>query len=61
MIWSIHLPELLESILIAKKRVTIRSTIDCLIAQTVIEHDLFLLHNDNDFTIMATAIALKIY
>jgi predicted nucleic acid-binding protein len=44
-----------------KKGVTIRSTIDCLIAQTVIEHDLFLLHNDNDFTVMATAIALKIY
>lgn len=29
--------------------VTIRSTIDCLIAQIVIEHDIILLHNDEDF------------
>ena len=33
--------------------VTIRSTIDCLIAQISIEHDLTLLHNDNDFKNMA--------
>jgi predicted nucleic acid-binding protein len=44
-----------------KKGITIRSTIDCLIAQTALEHDLFLLHNDNDFTVMATVIGLKIY
>ncbi|MDD4091952.1 MAG: PIN domain nuclease [Smithellaceae bacterium] len=42
--------------------VTIRSTIDLLIAQTAIENDLFLLHNDHDFTNMAKAIkALKIF
>jgi hypothetical protein len=28
---------------------TIRSTIDCLIAQTAIEHELFLLHSDQDY------------
>src|SRR5262245_52271932 len=28
---------------------TIRSTIDCLIAQIAIEHNLILLHNDKDF------------
>jgi predicted nucleic acid-binding protein len=32
-----------------RKGLTIRSTIDCLIAQTAIEHDLVLLHNDKDF------------
>ena len=44
-----------------KKGVTIRSTIDCIIAQTAIEHDLFLLHNDTDFDAMATIVPLKIY
>lgn len=44
-----------------EKGITVRSTIDCLIAQTALEHDLFLLHNDNDFNAMATAIPLKIY
>jgi len=32
-----------------RKGITIRSTIDCLIAQIAIEHDLILLHNDKDF------------
>jgi predicted nucleic acid-binding protein len=32
-----------------RKGLTIRSTIDYLIAQTAIEHDLVLLHNDKDF------------
>jgi len=36
--------------------VTIRSAIDCLIAQVAIEHDLRLLHNDRDFTLMAGAL-----
>lgn len=31
------------------KGITIRSTIDCLIAQIAIEQDLFLLHNDQDY------------
>jgi len=44
-----------------KKGITIRSTIDCLIAQTALEHDLFLLHNDNDFNAMTAVISLKIY
>jgi predicted nucleic acid-binding protein len=42
--------------------VTVRSTIDLLVAQTAIENNLFLLHNDNDFTNMAKAIKqLKIF
>ena len=42
--------------------VTIRSTIDCLIAQVAIEHGLDLLHNDGDFDKMALVIPeLKIY
>ena len=44
-----------------RKGVTIRSTIDCIIAQTAIEHDLFLLHNDSDYEAMASVIPLKIY
>ena len=44
-----------------RKGVTIRSTIDCIIAQTAIEHDLFLLHNDSDYDSMARVIPLRIY
>jgi len=44
-----------------KKGITIRSTIDCLIAQTALEYDLFLLHNDNDFNAMTAVISLKMY
>ena len=36
-----------------RKGITIRSTIDCLIAQIAIEHDLILLHNDKDFIQLA--------
>ncbi len=32
-----------------RKGVTIRSSVDCLIAQLVLEHDGFLLHDDDDF------------
>ena len=44
-----------------KKGITIRSTIDCLIAQIVLEHDLFLLHNDKDFTAMASVIGIRLF
>ena len=45
-----------------KKGVTIRSTVDFLIAQTAIENDLLLLHNDADFTAMGRIIReLKLY
>jgi len=44
-----------------RKGVTIRSTIDCIIAQTAMEHDLFLLHNDSDFDAIATVVPLKFY
>jgi hypothetical protein len=44
-----------------RKGVTIRSTIDCIIAQTAIEHDLSLLHHDSDYDAMARVIPLKIY
>jgi len=41
---------------------TIRSTIDLLIAETAIENNLYLLHNDADFDNMAKKITeLKIY
>ena len=36
-----------------KKGVTIRSTIDLIIAEIAIENDLFLLHDDTDFTNIA--------
>jgi len=44
-----------------KKGITIRSTIDCLIAETALENDLFLLHADSDFDLMARVIPLKFY
>ena len=44
-----------------KQGITIRSTIDCLIAQTAIEHDLLLLHRDNDFRAMSRIIPLRFY
>jgi len=34
------------------KGVTVRSTLDCLVAQCAIEHGLVLLHNDRDFAQM---------
>lgn len=37
--------------------VTIRSTVDCLIARLAIEHELQLIHNDRDFTAMSEVIA----
>ncbi len=44
-----------------QKGITVRSTIDCLIVQTALEHDLFLLHNDNDFNEIARVVPLKLY
>jgi predicted nucleic acid-binding protein len=44
-----------------KRGLTIRSTIDCLIAQIALEHNLLLLHSDQDFRLMANVIPLKIY
>jgi len=44
-----------------KKGITIRSTIDCLIAQIAMENDLYLLHDDIDFTRMSEVIPLKIW
>ena len=52
----------LLNVVCKKNGVTIRSTIDLLIAETAIENDLYLLHNDNDFNFMAKAVKnLKIY
>lgn len=43
-----------------KKGMTVSGSIDCLIAQTAIEHGLLLLHNDRDFDRIAKVSALKI-
>lgn len=40
-----------------RKGVTVRSSIDCLIVQCAIEHDLILLHNDKDFKQMGGIVA----
>ncbi|MFZ2447744.1 MAG: PIN domain nuclease [Syntrophobacteraceae bacterium] len=42
-----------------RKGITVRSTVDCLIAQIAIEHNLLLLHSDKDFEAMAEVIPLK--
>ena len=39
-----------------RKGVTIRSTIDCLVAQIAIENDLLLLHSDRDFDDIASVV-----
>lgn len=44
-----------------KKGITINSTIGCLIAQTAIENNLYLLHNDSDFDNIAKISDLKIF
>ena len=44
-----------------KAGITIRSTIDCIIAQTALEHDLMLLHNDRDFHAMTKVVPLKFF
>jgi len=44
-----------------KKGITIRSTIDCVIAEAALENDLFLLHDDKDFDAIAKVVPLKIY
>jgi len=50
------------NMLCRKAGITIRSTVDLLIAETAIENDLFLLHNDKDFTkLIAVIPELKIY
>jgi predicted nucleic acid-binding protein len=44
-----------------KKGMAVGSSIDCLIAQTAIEHGLYLLHHDSDFDRIARVSALKIW
>ena len=39
-----------------RKGVTVRSTVDCLIAQCAIENELILLHHDNDFKTLSGAV-----
>lgn len=44
-----------------KKGITIKSTIDCLIARVALENELYLLHNDADFDRIAKHFPLKIW
>ncbi len=44
-----------------KRGITIRKTVDCLIAQTAIEHGMPLLHNDKDFDRIASVSSLQIF
>jgi predicted nucleic acid-binding protein len=44
-----------------KKGITIRKSVDCLIASYSILGDMYLLHNDSDFTQIAQESKLKIY
>ena len=44
-----------------KKGITLSSTIDCLIVQTVLEHDLYLLHNDKDFERIRKVVKFKVF
>jgi predicted nucleic acid-binding protein len=44
-----------------RKGITVNSAVDCLIAQTAIEHDLALLHHDADFNRIRKVAPLRIY
>ena len=45
-----------------RQGVTLRSTVDCLIAQIALEHELTLLHNDKDFARLASVVSkLKLF
>jgi predicted nucleic acid-binding protein len=44
-----------------KRGITIRKSIDCLIASYAILEDMYILHNDNDFIQIAKESKLKIY
>ncbi len=46
--------------LLRKKGITIRKTIDVLIATFCIEHGFYLLHSDKDFDPMETVLGLKV-
>jgi predicted nucleic acid-binding protein len=54
--YTIHLYRLLR-----KKGITIRKSIDCLIASYAILGDMYILHNDSDFTQIARESQLKIF
>jgi predicted nucleic acid-binding protein len=43
-----------------RRGITIRKSVDCMIAAVAIEHDLPLLHNDRDFDPMETYCSLKV-
>ena len=44
-----------------KKGITIRKSVDCLIASYAILEDMYILHNDSDFTQIAKESKLQIY
>jgi predicted nucleic acid-binding protein len=44
-----------------KKGITIRKSVDCLIASYAILEDMYILHNDSDFMQIARESKLKIY
>jgi len=44
-----------------QKGVTVKSTMDCLIAEAAMENDLFLLHNDQDFSRISKNFPVKIW
>ena len=43
-----------------RRGITIRKSVDCMIAAVAIEHDLPLLHNDRDFDPMEAHCGLKV-
>lgn len=44
-----------------KKGITIRKTVDCIIAQLAIENDLYILHKDIDYERISSFTKLKVY
>lgn len=51
--WSTHFEAARIFFDARRKGITLRGTVDCLIAQLVLEHDCSLLHDDRDFDLIA--------
>jgi hypothetical protein len=44
-----------------RRGLTVRSSVDCLIARIAVEHNLMLLHNDKDYEMIAEVVELQFF
>jgi predicted nucleic acid-binding protein len=58
--WACHLEAARIFFDARRKGITLRGTVDCLIAQLALEHDCALLHDDRDFDLIAEVRPLRL-